>query len=224
VHRHAVVGSALFAFLSFVAAADSRQHFAEVATSDAELHQSSGRIALLRTDAFARVGVKQLVAVRERLTAMRSSRGVPPAARKLLPGVEKKLSRLIEKTKSLDRKWSTVARRSTPRRVSPGTLATTADLQNMATGWSRLDETVKLAAAIDAEHLAAWRAFYDAFTPFGTQLGRGGSSMVADMGKMNTEFMTLQRATQQESRKYQTISNAAKARHDVAMSAVRNMK
>lgn len=38
------------------------------------------------------------------------------------------------------------------------------------------------------------------------------------------EFLALQNAVQMESRKYQTLSNASKARHDVAMAAIRNMR
>lgn len=38
------------------------------------------------------------------------------------------------------------------------------------------------------------------------------------------QFLALQNQMQQESRQYQTISNALKARHDAAMSAIRNMK
>jgi hypothetical protein len=51
-----------------------------------------------------------------------------------------------------------------------------------------------------------------------------GSGMVAEMTRMNQEFLELQQAVQSESRKYQTLSNASKARHDVAMNAIRNMK
>jgi hypothetical protein len=51
-----------------------------------------------------------------------------------------------------------------------------------------------------------------------------GSGMVAEMTQMNQEFLELQRAVQSESRKYQTLSNASKARHDAAMNAIRNMK
>ena len=40
----------------------------------------------------------------------------------------------------------------------------------------------------------------------------------------NMEFQNLQNSIQMESRKFQTLSNAAKARHDVAMAAVRNLK
>jgi hypothetical protein len=41
---------------------------------------------------------------------------------------------------------------------------------------------------------------------------------------MNVQFLALQEATQQESRRFQTLSNASKARHDVALNAIRNMK
>lgn len=38
--------------------------------------------------------------------------------------------------------------------------------------------------------------------------------MLSDMVEMNTQFLALQEAVQTESRKYQTLSNASKARHD----------
>ena len=45
-----------------------------------------------------------------------------------------------------------------------------------------------------------------------------------DMRQMSTQFMSLQNSIQQESRKYQTLSNASKARHDIAKSAIQNMR
>lgn len=38
------------------------------------------------------------------------------------------------------------------------------------------------------------------------------------------QFLALQQAGEQESRKFQTLSNASKARHDIALNAIRNMK
>ena len=51
-----------------------------------------------------------------------------------------------------------------------------------------------------------------------------GSSPMREMAKLNAQFLALQNAVQMESRKYQTISNASKARHDVAMAAIRNTR
>ena len=51
-----------------------------------------------------------------------------------------------------------------------------------------------------------------------------GSAMAQRMGAMNAQFLALQDAVQTESRKFQTLSNASSARHDVAMNAIRNMK
>lgn len=51
-----------------------------------------------------------------------------------------------------------------------------------------------------------------------------GSDMVAEMAAMNMEFLALQNATQNESRKFTILSNASKARHSVAMNAIRNLK
>lgn len=44
------------------------------------------------------------------------------------------------------------------------------------------------------------------------------------MATMNMQFLALQDAVLSESRRFQTLSNASKARHDVAMNAIRNMK
>jgi len=49
-------------------------------------------------------------------------------------------------------------------------------------------------------------------------------AIVTELAKMNQQFGELQKTTQQESRRFQTLSNASKARHETAMNAVRNMK
>ena len=54
--------------------------------------------------------------------------------------------------------------------------------------------------------------------------GAAGGSMVSEMAAMNMQFMALQNAVQMESRKFQTLSNASKARHDIAMASIRNTK
>jgi hypothetical protein len=54
--------------------------------------------------------------------------------------------------------------------------------------------------------------------------GVAGADMAKKMAQMNVQFLALQEATQQESRRFQTLSNASKARHDVALNAIRNMK
>jgi hypothetical protein len=59
---------------------------------------------------------------------------------------------------------------------------------------------------------------------FGDTPGLSGGDMVSKMAAMNTQFLALQEATQMESRRFQTLSNASKARHDIAMNAIRNMK
>jgi hypothetical protein len=41
---------------------------------------------------------------------------------------------------------------------------------------------------------------------------------------MNAQFLALQESVQMESRKFSTLSNASKARHEIAMNAIRNMK
>lgn len=54
--------------------------------------------------------------------------------------------------------------------------------------------------------------------------GVAGADMVKKMAQMNMQFLALQEATQMESRRFQTLSNASKARHDIALNAIRNMK
>jgi hypothetical protein len=44
------------------------------------------------------------------------------------------------------------------------------------------------------------------------------------MEQMNAQLAALRKAVQTESRRFQTLSNASKARHDAAMNAIRNMK
>jgi hypothetical protein len=49
-------------------------------------------------------------------------------------------------------------------------------------------------------------------------------SMLSAMEEMNTQFHELQKAVQTESSRYQTLSNAGRARHDAAMNTMRNLK
>ena len=44
------------------------------------------------------------------------------------------------------------------------------------------------------------------------------------LSQLEGQFLALQNSMQQQSRQYQTISNALKARHDIAMNSIRNMK
>ena len=55
-------------------------------------------------------------------------------------------------------------------------------------------------------------------------MGTAGKDMMQKMAQMNLQFMELQETTQTESRRFQTLSNASKARHDIALNAIRNMK
>lgn len=59
---------------------------------------------------------------------------------------------------------------------------------------------------------------------FGDSAGLKGADMMQKMAEMNSQFLALQQATQTESRRFQTLSNASKARHDIAMNAIRNIK
>ena len=54
--------------------------------------------------------------------------------------------------------------------------------------------------------------------------GTAGEDLPKKMAQRNRQCLALQEATQTESRKFQTLSNASKARHEVAMSAIRNIK
>jgi len=46
----------------------------------------------------------------------------------------------------------------------------------------------------------------------------------APVAPVSAEALALQEATQMESRRFQTLSNASKARHDIALNAIKNMK
>lgn len=59
---------------------------------------------------------------------------------------------------------------------------------------------------------------------FGDTPGLNGGDMVSKMAAMNMQFLALQEATQMESRRFNRMSTASKARHDIAMNAIRNMK
>jgi len=59
---------------------------------------------------------------------------------------------------------------------------------------------------------------------FGERSRLGGADLAARMAALSTEFLELQTAVLSESRKFQTLSNASQARHDIAMNAIRNMK
>lgn len=85
--------------------------------------------------------------------------------------------------------------------------------------WNELGawlETVESRLATFEATLAKSALVTDARAPQG--------SMVSDMMKMNMEFLALQNAVQNESRKFQTLSNASKARHDTATNTIRNVK
>lgn len=51
-----------------------------------------------------------------------------------------------------------------------------------------------------------------------------GADLVAAMAEMNMQFLALQGALQNESRKFTTLSNASKARRSLALNAIRNLK
>lgn len=53
---------------------------------------------------------------------------------------------------------------------------------------------------------------------------RAIDEMQAQLEDLQGQFLALQNSMQQESRRFQTISNAMRARHDMAMNSIRNMK
>ena len=55
-------------------------------------------------------------------------------------------------------------------------------------------------------------------------MNAAGGDMIAEMMAMDTEFLALQAALVTESQKFTTLSNASKARHSVALNAIRNIK
>ena len=78
---------------------------------------------------------------------------------------------------------------------------------------------------------AAWRAQSDwlksvrsRLADYRGKLMRQDTAMVEEMAAMNMQFLALRRASEKESRKFQTLSNASKARHDIAMNAIRNLR
>jgi len=50
------------------------------------------------------------------------------------------------------------------------------------------------------------------------------SSTAHSMVQKNMQFLALQETIQKDSRKFQTLSNASKSRHDIALNSIRNMK
>jgi hypothetical protein len=78
---------------------------------------------------------------------------------------------------------------------------------------------------------AAWRAQSDwlksvrsRLANYRGKLTRQDTAMVEKMAAMNMQFLALRQASEKESRKFQTLSNASKARHDIAMNAIRNLR
>lgn len=60
--------------------------------------------------------------------------------------------------------------------------------------------------------------------PGSESVSTDGSAAPAGAEQLDAEFRKLQAAAQQESRRFQTLSNVSKVRHDTAMSSIRNMK
>lgn len=92
----------------------------------------------------------------------------------------------------------------------------------------------RIGAMYEADDPDMAQLFYDAAQAFEERAGtlRGGTSGLApahggllqNMMSQNMQFLALQNAVQMESRQYQTLSNVAKQRHDIAMAAIRNTR
>lgn len=50
------------------------------------------------------------------------------------------------------------------------------------------------------------------------------ATLIEQIEERSEQFAALRKSVQMESRKFQTLSNASKARHEAAMNAIRNMK
>ena len=59
---------------------------------------------------------------------------------------------------------------------------------------------------------------------FASATAAGSESMVSDMAQMNMQFLALQNAVQNESRKFQTLSNASRTRHDTVKNSITNVR
>jgi hypothetical protein len=85
-------------------------------------------------------------------------------------------------------------------------------------------------AGLSRAEIAAWdqqtawlKSVSDRYRPLGASYG-GANLAASSLAQLDMQFLELQQAVQSESRKFQTLSNASKARHDVAMNAIRNLK
>ncbi len=63
-----------------------------------------------------------------------------------------------------------------------------------------------------------------AATGYQNDLIRAIDDMQKQLSQLEAQFLALRNSMQMESQKYQTISNTLKARHDIAMNSIRNMK
>jgi hypothetical protein len=67
-------------------------------------------------------------------------------------------------------------------------------------------------------------AHYAKLGKFLKQNKGGNLGIMAEMKQMNMQFLNLQQVLQNQSRQYQTLSNAIKASHQAASNSIRNMK
>lgn len=117
----------------------------------------------------------------------------------------------------------------------PKTSSVTQDRQNkLKAAVTTFDELIrrKPPASLTRRQLAEWnehtkwlesvrdryQKMHSAYSPVRQ------SSPTTDTAKLNSQFLALQNAVQMESRKFQTLSNVSKARHDIAMAAIRNTR
>jgi hypothetical protein len=115
-----------------------------------------------------------------------------------------------------------VQMRAAVRARSDGLAAALAEIDKliaspMPVGLSRAES-----AAWDEQ--TAWlRSVSDRYRPLGASYGSANLS-ARSVAELDMQFLALQQVIQSENRRFQTLSNASRARHDVAMNAIRNLK
>jgi len=93
------------------------------------------------------------------------------------------------------------------------------DFLNLATEKPELaNELLELAAKHEFEF------FVEELSDDDLESVSGGVIAMTQMASQEPQFLALQQSIQMESRKFQTLSNASKARHDIAMNVINNTR
>lgn len=104
------------------------------------------------------------------------------------------------------------------------------EMNNLASAQDSFDKSATESQSIFSLHQVSFTALQKAQDSlkadgnFGSTPGLSGGDMVQKMAKMNMEYLALQEAYQMESRRFQTLSNASKARHAAALASIKGMK